>query len=294
MIGINAGSFPSPDPDWTHRLTQSLSPIPNTYSPVIFLDVKAAQANTVVQQAFDLEVLGLLDTLQPGASTSVDSAVIAFSSDGNGLITVIQGALDVQGLLAAAGALGLAAPSQEPEKYRDYEVRSVDVFGISLGLASIDEFTLVIATGSAASGATGLEQIRTALDSYDGLASALLDDPEIFHLVNELPAGVGAVVLADCGNLTALFAPNALQGCTGAAISAEAAESGSGAINAIVAYEDESQASAAMESINREDFHVDDLTIRKVTAVREGSLLRLRLQADLDQVAKAFDTLGLP
>jgi len=294
VIGFNAGSFPSADPDWTARLTRSLSPIPSTYSPVIFLDVKAALANTVIQQAFDLEVLGLLDTLQPGASTSVDSAVVAFSSDGNGLITVIQGALDVDGLLAAASGLGLVAPGQEPEEYRGYEVRSVDVFGISLGLASVDEFTLIIATGSSTGGATGLEQIRTALDSSDGLASGLLEDPGTFNLVNELPAGVRAVVLADCGNLTALFSPNALQGCTRAAISAEVAESGSGVINAILEYEDESQASAAIDSIDREGFQLDDLTIQKVAAVQEGSLLWLRLQADLEQVAMAFDILGLP
>ena len=85
-----------------------------------------------------------------------------------------------------------------------------------------------------------------------------------------------------------------LQGCTGAAISAALAETGSGAINAIVGYENEAQASTAMELMAEEGFQLDGLTLEKVAVVQERSLLRLKLPANVDQVATAFETLRLP
>ena len=287
-------TLPLIQPEWTARLTRLLSPIPSGYSPAIFLDVQAALANAGIQESLDLEVLGLLDTLQPGASASVDSAAVAFSRDGNGMIMVIQGSLDVDGLQAAAGGLGLVELGQEPEKHRDYDFQSVDVFDISLALASVDRSTLLIATGSPSVGATGLERIRTALDSSDGLITGLLDDPEISRMVRELPPGMMAVVLGNCATLTVLFHNRTLQGCTGAAIGAALSETGSGAINAIVGYENEAQASTAMELMGEEGFQLDGLTFEKVAVVQERSLLRLKLPANVDQVATAFETLRLP
>ena len=293
-VGFSAEPLPLIQPEWTARLTRSLSLIPSDYSPAIFLDVQAALANAGIKESLDLDVLGLLDTLQPGASTSVDSAVVAFSRDGNGMVMVIQGTLDVDGLLAAAGGLGLVELGLEPEKHRDYDVQSVDVFDISLALSSVDGSTLLIATGSPSVGATGPEQIRTALDSSDGLVAGLLDDPETSRMVRELPPGMMAVVLGNCANLTVLFHYRTLQGCTGAAISAELAETGSGAINAIVGYENEAQASTAMELMGEEGFQLDGLTLEKVAVVQEKSLLRLKLPANVDQVVTAFETLRLP
>ena len=167
---------------------------------------------------------------------------------------VIQGTLDVDGLLAAAGGLGLVELGQEPEKHRDSDIQSVDVFDISLALSSVDGSTLLIATGSPSVGATGPEQIRTALDSSDGLVAALLDDPGTSRMVRKSPRGMMAVMLGNCANLTVLFHNRTLQGCAGAVISAELAETGSGAINAIVGYENEAQASAAMELMGEEGF----------------------------------------
>jgi hypothetical protein len=293
-VGFSAELLPLIQLEWTARLTRSLSLIPSDYSPAIFLDVQAALANAGIQESLDLEVLGLLDTLQPGASTSVDSAVVAFSRDGNRMIMVIQGTLDVDGLLAAAGGLGLVELGQEPEKHRDYDIQSGDVFDISLAFASVDGSTLLIATGPPSVGATGPEQIRTALDSFDGLVTGLLDDPETSLMVRELPPGMMAVVLGNCANLTVLFHNRTLQGCTGAAFSAELAKSSSGAINAIVGYENEAQASTAMELMGEEGFQLDGLTLEKVSVVRERSLLRLKLPANVDQVATAFETLRLP
>ena len=293
-VGFGADPLPLIQPEWTARLTRLLSLIPSNYSPAVFLDVQAALANTGIQESLDLEVLGLLDTLQPGASTSVDSAVVAFSRDGNGMIMVIQSSLDVGGLLAAAGGLGLVELGQEPEKHRDYDIQSVDVFDISLALASVDGSSLLIATGSPSVGATGPERIRTALDSFDGLVTGLLDDPETSRMVRELPPGMMAVVLGNCATLTVLFHNRTLQGCTGAAIGAALSETGSGAINAIVGYENEAQASTAMELMGEEGFQLDGLTFEKVAVVQERSLLRLKLPANVDQVATAFETLRLP
>jgi hypothetical protein len=286
--------LPSPDPEWSDRLTHLLSLIPSNHGPAIFLDVKAALADPDIRQSLDLEVLGLLDTLQPGASKSVDSAVVAFRQDGGGLVTVIRGVVDVDGLLTAAGGLGLVAPSPEPEKYRDYNLRSVDVFGISLALASVDGSTLVIATGSPSGGVTGTEQVKAALDSSDGLAAGLLDDPETALLVSKLPAGVTAVVLGDCANLTALFSLDTLLGCTGAAVSADVAKSGSGAINAIMGYEDESQALAAMNLMGQVGVELEGLSLERIAILQEGSLLRLRLPADIGQIESVFDALRIP
>tara|TARA_B100000809_G_scaffold257448_1_gene299077 strand:- start:1084 stop:1965 length:882 start_codon:yes stop_codon:yes gene_type:complete len=293
-VGFSADPLPPIQPEWTARLTRSLSLIPSGYSPAIFLDVQAALANAGIQESLDLEVLGLLDTLQPGASASVDSAVVAFSRHRDGMIMVIQGSLDVDGLLAAAGGLGLVELGQEPEKHRDYDIQSVDVFDISLALASVDGSSLLIATGSPSVGATGPERIRTALDSFDGLVTGLLDDPETSRMVRELPPGMMAMVLGNCANLTVLFHSRTLQGCTRAVISSELAETGSGAINAIVGYENEAQASTAMELMGEQGFQLDGVTLENVAMVQERSLLRLKLPANADQVATAFETLRLP
>ena len=275
-------------------MTHLLSLIPIDHSPAIFLDVKAVLANPGVRQSLDLEVLGLLDTLQPGASKSVDSAAVAFRQDGSGLLTVIRGVLDVDGLLTAAGGLGLVSPSPEPERHRGYDVRIVDVFGISLALASVDGSTLVIATGSPTGGTTGTEHLKAALDSSNGLAAGLLDDPETAQLVSELPAGVATVVLGDCANLATLFSLEALRGCTGAAVSADIAESGSGGINAFVSYEDEAQASVAMNLMGHVGVDQYGLSLERIAMLQEGSLLRLRLPADIHQIESVFDALRIP
>ena len=293
-VGFSADPLPPIQPEWTARLTRSLSLIPSGYSPAIFLDVQAALANAGIQESLDLEVLGLLDTLQPGASASVDSAVVAFSRHRDGMIMVIQGSLDVDGLLAAAGGLGLVELGQEPEKHRNYDIQSVDVFDISLALTSVDGSTLLIATGSPSVGATGPERIRTALDSFDGLVTGLLDDPETSRMVRELPPGMIAMVLGNCANLTVLFHSRTLQGCTRAVISSELAETGSGAINAIVGYENEAQASTAMELMGEQGFQLDGVTLENVAMVQERSLLRLKLPANANQVGTAFETLRLP
>ena len=49
-----------------------------------------------------------------------------------------------------------------------------------------------------------------------------------------------------------------------------------------------------MELMGEEGFQLDGLTLEKVSVVRERSLLRLKLPANVDQVATAFDTLRLP
>ena len=293
-MGLSAESLPSPDPEWSDRLTNLLALIPSNHSPAIFLDVKAALADPDIRQSLDLEVLGLLDTLQPGASTSVDSAVVAFRQDGGGMVTVIRGVLDVDGLLTAAEGLGLAAPSPEPERHRGYDVRRVDVFGISLALASVDGSTLVIATGSPSGSATGTEQVKAALDSSDGLAAGLLDDPGTARLVSGLPAGIMAVVLGDCANLAALLSLDTLQGCTIAAISAEVDDADSGAINAIVGYEDEVQAAAAKDLIGLLGLELEGLSLERIAILQEDSLLRLRLPADISQIESVFEALGIP
>ena len=210
------------------------------------------------------------------------------------MVTVIRGVLDVDGLLTVAGGLGLVSPSPESERYRGYNVRIVDVFGISLALASVDGSTLVIATGSPTVGTTGTEHLKAALDSSDGLAAGLLDDPETARLVSELPAGVTTVVLGDCANLATLFSLETLRGCTGAAVSADIAESGSGAINALVSYEDESQASVAMDLMGHVGVEQDGLSLERIAMLQEGSLLRLRLPADIHQIESVFDALGIP
>ena len=152
----------------------------------------------------------------------------------------------------------------------------------------------MIATGSPSVGATGPERIRTALDSFDGLVTGLLDDPETSRMVRELPPGMMAMVLGNCANLTVLFHSRTLQGCTRAVISSELAETGSGAINAIVGYENEAQASTAMELMGEQGFQLDGVTLENVAMVQERSLLRLKLPANADQVATAFETLRLP
>ena len=108
------------------------------------------------------------------------------------------------------------------------------------------------------------------------------------------PAGVTAVVLGDCANLAVLFSLVILRGCTEAAVSAEAVGAHSGAINAILGYEDEAQSATALDLIGQVGLELDGVPLEKIALLQEDSLLKLRIPADIDELESVFDALGIP
>jgi hypothetical protein len=149
-----------------------------------------------------------------------------------------------------------------------------------------------MATGSPGGATPALDQVKGALDGFDGLAPRLLDNPEVSRLVTSLPPGVTAVVLTGCTEMAGLVSIAALPGCNGAALSAEVLDQDTGAINAVVGFQDDLQAAGALRLLDKEGIRLGELPPQNGAARQEESLLRIRFAVNLDQIPSAFDTLA--
>ncbi len=64
------------------------------------------------------------------------------------------------------------------------------------------------------------------------------------------------------------------------------------ALNPVVAFQTESQSAMALQVLNQGDFQLGGLEPKKSAARQEGTLLRLRLIVEIQDIAVAFDGLG--
>lgn len=287
-------SLPAPDPDRLAKLSHLLSVVPSGYNSAIFMDAQALESSQALKDALSLESLGLAGTLPSAATGLVSRLVLATGEGGQGAFTVLDGSFDVSALLDVASGFGISVGSPEPEAYREHRVWSMDVFGLTLAVGEADDSTVVFASGSPLGGAPAVELVKGALDVFDGLQPSLLDDPEIRGLVDQLPSGFAATVIRNCGDLGELGAIIDLPGCAGAAVSAGLQADQTVVFYGLASFEDESMATAALETALGRIEEGVDLSFGELALDREGSLVLARVLVDPDQVAEAARSLTMP
>ena len=289
---LDPAEMPGPDTQWSDGLSSLLAAVPQNYSPVIFMDVAALKENPELQRVLKLPVLGLLDTLPADSTSALESLAVALDENNEGVILVLRGPLDIEGLLQLAGGFGVTSTASEPQSYREHRVSSIDLFGVTLAIGSADKSTTVMTSGAPGGATPALDHLKAALDGFDGLIPRLLDDANVSRLVNNLAPGIAAAIFRDCADLGALGKVAGPGGCTGAAVSAEVLDEELVALNLVVAFQTESQAAAAFQALNQGDFRLGELEPKKSAARQEATLLRLRLIVELKDIAVGFDGLG--
>ena len=295
LDSLDPAAMPGPDAQWSADLSNLLAAVPQNFSPVLFMDVAALKEQPELQRSLKLPALGLLDVLPAESTTALQSIAVAFHENNEGIILVLHGPLDIEGVLQLAGGFGIATATSEPQSHRGHRISSIDVFGVTLAIGSADESTTVLASGTPGGATPALDYLKTSLDGFDGLIPRLADDVAVSRLVDNLAPGIAAALFSDCGSLGSLGSLGEVAGpggCTGAAVSAEVLDEDLVAINAVVAFQTESQASAALQVLNQGDFRLGGLEPKKSAARLEGTLLRLRMIVELKDIGVAFDGLG--
>ena len=242
----------TPDPAQLAQLSRLLFLVPADSRGAAFLSIGASVQDPALQRALESQDLGLVSSLPPEISSLLDALVVAVPKDGQGLILILEGAIDIDSL-----------------------VQWVEGFGVSV-VPGTDPAGLV----------------KGSLDTFDDVAPGLLDDPIVALLANNLPSGLTTVLFPDCADLDTV-APNAeLSGCNGVGLSAELMAEDTVAVNAVVSFVSEEQASAALP-ILKESFGPGDLVPLGVAARREGSMVRVRAAVGATAVFQVVGALSL-
>ena len=147
------------------RLSHLLSSVPGQYTEVVHLDLAALQENPDVQEAIQLDRLGVLGALPPGATNLLDGLVAASRQEGEDLIVIMDGSLDIESLFQVAEAFGISLGGPKAESYRDHQVWDIDLLGLKLAIGGADASTSVSSSSVTASGGSAVDLVKGALDS---------------------------------------------------------------------------------------------------------------------------------
>ena len=287
-------SLPAPDPDRLAKLSHLLSLVPGEYNSAIFLDARALESSPVLRGALSLDTLGLQGALPSAATGLIDRLVLATGEGGQGAFTVLDGAFDVEALLQVATGFGLSLGGPEPEAYRDHQVWSVEIFGLTLAVGEADDSTVVFSSGSPLGGTPAVEVVENALDVFDGLQPGLLDESEIRGLVDRLPSGFAATVFHRCGDLGELGTVIDLPGCAGAAVSAGLQDDQTVMFYGLAGFVDESMATAALQIAMERIEEGASVSFGELVLDQEGPLVLAMVLVDPAQLAKAARSLTMP
>lgn len=253
------------------------------------------ETNPILQDAVNsLEGLGLRGILPAAATSLLDGLGVVAGNNGQGPITLLDGEVDVESLLNLAGGFGLSIGGVESQIYRDHKIWGLDVLGLTLAIGEADATTFVITLGSPIGGPPALELVKSALDSFDGVAPSLLDSPGPQRLLSKLPSGFLTTLLGSCGDLKELASIIDLPGCTGAALSAAVLGTDDLIIYGIVGFQDESSAVAALDTAMQRIEEEGGLPFGGVSVGREDELVWARVVVDSAQVAQALKDFSLP
>ena len=162
--------------------------VPEGFAAVQFLDVdvKAVRENPEMQSIGSLQVPQFLATLPPGTLSLIDQVLAAVSTDPQGVLISIEGPIDVQGLLEVALSYGSAQQEVQREIYKGYSISLIDLSGALLAGAAVGDTISVIFLGSAGSGGSGLDGIKSAIDAYAGTTPRMLDNPRFAALLDTI------------------------------------------------------------------------------------------------------------
>ena len=283
-----------PTEAWLSDFSHLLSPVPKGHGPLLYMDMETLRERPGLQKALKLQAMGALAFLPPSASGLLNSVLVAVDQAGQGAIVVLDGPINVASLMQMASSFGISSEPPKPEAYRDHQVWSINVFGFAVAVGTLDESTAVLGSGLSAQTTSAKGMVEDALDAFDGVEPRVMDDSRISQVVDNLPVGVVVAVFGDCGNLSSPTAASGLDGCISAGASAELLGQDKVAINAVAVFQQEEQASAALETFNADGIRLGDLVPEKSIARQEGLLVRVRLITNLEQVGRAFDAFGLP
>ena len=139
-----------------------------------------------------------------------------------------------------------------------------------------------------------MDLVKASLDSFDGLAPRLLDGPDTESLLNSLPSGFAATLLARCLDLEELASVIDLPGCAGAAVSADVLGEDLVVFYGLVSFENQELASAALEMALERIETGAGLPFGDVAAGQLGDLVWTKVLVDPEQVAQALRALLVP
>ena len=288
------GEVPMPDAVKLARLSHLLSPVPAGYPQAFHLDLAALRENSDVQEAIQLERLGVLGALPPGGANLLDGLVAASRSGGEDLIVILDGPLDIASLIQVAGAFGISVVGPKAESYREHQVWDIDILGVKLAIGGVDGSTSVSSPGSTTGGGSAVDLVKGALDSFDGLSPRLMEDPNVARLVNRLPSGVVTALFLSCSGLEDISPISSLEGCAGAAASVELLTAETLAVNVLVGFGMEGEAATAAALVEQVGISWGSLVPQDMATRLEGPLLAVRLLIDTAEVAQVIDSLIPP
>ena len=293
-IKLENGVLPDPDPDRLAKLSRLLTLVPADFGTAVFVDVQAIKDSPLLQSEFDMAELGLPAIVSSTATNLLNGVGVVEGPEGEGTLAVLDGPIDVESLLQLAGGFGFALGAPEPEPYRDHRVWNIDVLGLILAVGEADANTAVFSSGLNAENVYPLDLVKGSLDSFDGLAPGWLDEPVNDRLLKRLPSGFVTTLLARCGELAQLAVVIDLPGCAGAAVSAQSLGADGVVLYGLVAFEDETSASAGLELALERIEAEGGLLFGDVTVGLEEELVWTRVLLDTSQVGQALRALSQP
>jgi hypothetical protein len=267
--------------------------VPDNYGPVLFLDLKEMRYKPEVQQALTAQMAPALAAIPSEAANVIEGAVLARDGDDGGAIVVLSTPLDIATMLSVASSLEISSKTAEPETFREHQIWSIEEFGSRLAIGSVDKSTSVAVAGSSPPDVSHLQRVKGALDTFDGLTPALLGSDALSSVANNLPQGVVVALFDGCSALDSISAVAGLEDCNAAGVSAELIDQDTISINVIAGFQEDGKAEAALRSLKAAGILLGEAVPQDWAARQEGSLVRVRLIVEFDQIASAFDAFGL-
>ena len=280
-------TLPTPDPDRLAQLSKLLSSVPAGYHSVLTLDVQGLTDSPVLSGLMNSDRLGIPGIIPIDATGLLDRVAVAVSEEGQ--ITLLQGAIDVASMLNLAGSFGFTLAIPDPEDYRGHLVWDINILGITLAMGQADATTVVFSSGSPAGGPPAVANVKESLDTFDGLAPGFLSRPDGQRIIERLPSGFAAAVLAECAELGRLATVINIPGCLGAGISAEITGEGEVTLYGLAAFQDEEQALAALEIALNMVQDEDALPFNEVAVGQEQEFIWTIVVVSEEQVAEALE-----
>jgi len=280
---------PPADPERLARLTDLLSLVPDNHGAAVYLDVELLRSDPVLSSIITAEVLGLDSALPSIVTGLVNSIAIAADLKTQTLVTAFQSDIAIANLLQFASNFGLPLTTGGPVPHEGHDIWNIDFQGNVLAIGEAGDSTGVAAGGlvAAASEARGL--VVASLDAFDGRSAGLLDAPGLSALMADVPSGFAAAALSQCQVLPLLNSVPELPGCTGAVASASLLSDELAVVHALIGFEDEDQAAAAMQlaagalESQKATRDFEDLGVRQ-----EGANVRARVIVEVAKIADAF------
>ena len=270
-------------------LLDLLSAVPEGFRTALYLDVRAVREDPALRRIGDLDVPRFLAALPPGTLSLIDHVVAGVGPNPQEVLIAIQGPIDVEGLLEVAIAYGGSQQSIQRETYKGYSISRVDLSGMVLAGAAVSDSISMLALGAP----PGLQVsegpisvgVKAAIDSYDGTAPGMADDPHVSSLLEFLPSGITASVTSTCTVTVAAAGGPSPLACRATGFSITPTDPGVFNLNGAAAFDGEGGAAEALERLG-EGLVVGGVRAANVAARQEGSLLLLSLSADEDELAR--------